>query len=176
MIIKHGKFGIPTEYKGIQMRSRLEGRIAFLLDKLNLRWQYEPKSFLLLSGRFYTPDFYLPDINTWIEGKGLITDEEKRISLEFMKEKNANLILFSMNKILFFSSFDKWNDFYDDCIHIGKCSHCGVYFFTTNLGWYACRHCGAHEGDHDIKYCCLENGQQLFSEVLGNYYEPQGNL
>jgi len=50
--------GIPTIYKGIQMRSKLETKIAMFLDALNIQWQYEPKLFLLSDGTYYKPDFF----------------------------------------------------------------------------------------------------------------------
>ncbi len=45
---------IPTEYKGIQMRSRLEARWAMFFDKLGWGWSYEPIEY---DG--WIPDFLL---------------------------------------------------------------------------------------------------------------------
>ncbi len=61
---------IPTEYNGIQMRSRFEANVALVFDQLGLRWQYEPKSFLFKEAGHYRPDFYLPDHRTWVEVRG----------------------------------------------------------------------------------------------------------
>lgn len=50
---------IPTLYRGVFMRSRLEARWARYLDGLDIQWQYEPRVFNLgKSG--YLPDFFLP--------------------------------------------------------------------------------------------------------------------
>lgn len=46
--------GIPTRYKGITFRSRLEARWAVLFDSFGWPWEYEP---LDLDG--YVPDFVL---------------------------------------------------------------------------------------------------------------------
>lgn len=46
----------PTVYKGVQMRSRLEAGFAVWLDKVNLRWEYEPTAFASPEGQ-YLPDF-----------------------------------------------------------------------------------------------------------------------
>lgn len=46
--------GIPTEFKGIVFRSRLEARWAHFFDSLNWKWEYEP---LDLQG--YIPDFLI---------------------------------------------------------------------------------------------------------------------
>jgi hypothetical protein len=45
---------IPTRYKGVQFRSRLEARWAAMFDLLEWRWEYEPFD---LEG--YIPDFAL---------------------------------------------------------------------------------------------------------------------
>ncbi len=45
---------IPTVYRGIQMRSRLESKWAYVFDALGWRWEYEP---IDLNG--WIPDFVL---------------------------------------------------------------------------------------------------------------------
>jgi hypothetical protein len=46
---------VPTVYRGVRMRSRLEARSAHALDELGIPWVYEPRTF----GR------YLPDFQLW---------------------------------------------------------------------------------------------------------------
>lgn len=46
----------PTTYRGIQMRSRLEARIAAALDRNELMWDYEPRAYGNDRGQ-YLPDF-----------------------------------------------------------------------------------------------------------------------
>ena len=60
---------IPTLYKGIEFRSRLEADAASFFDSLGIRWLYEPQGFLLPSGH-YLPDFYLTELLMWVEVKG----------------------------------------------------------------------------------------------------------
>ena len=51
------------------MRSKTEAACARWLDKNKLKWIYEPEQF---KGKgVYTPDFYLPQINTMVEVKPL---------------------------------------------------------------------------------------------------------
>lgn len=57
-------------YRGVPMRSMLEVRWAMALDMLGIVWQYEPRPVLLPSGRRYRPDFWLPELRTWLEVKG----------------------------------------------------------------------------------------------------------
>jgi hypothetical protein len=60
---------LETEYKGILFRSRLEARWAVLFDSFNLKWVYEPECFILSNGQKYTPDFYINEMNLYIEIK-----------------------------------------------------------------------------------------------------------
>ena len=51
--------GIPTTYKNIQFRSRLEAKWAAFFDLLGWKWQYEPVD---LNG--YIPDFVLEGVES----------------------------------------------------------------------------------------------------------------
>ena len=57
----------PTVYRNVQMRSRTEARAAAWLEQKGWTWIYEPESFILDTQ--YTPDFYIPEIDTLIEVK-----------------------------------------------------------------------------------------------------------
>lgn len=61
---------IETRYKGYRFRSRLEARWAVFFDSLGLKWEYEPEGFDLGFGELYLPDFWLPEMNAWVEIKG----------------------------------------------------------------------------------------------------------
>lgn len=74
--------GVPTEYGGRMMRSRLEARWAASLDLAGLVWSYEPEMFDLPTGVRYVPDFYLPEADTWIEVKAPPWDRAEKL-LEF---------------------------------------------------------------------------------------------
>ncbi len=65
-----GVQAIPTSYRGVSFRSRLEATWAYNLDAWGISWSYEPEGFTLPSGARYLPDFWLPDIRTWLEVKG----------------------------------------------------------------------------------------------------------
>lgn len=65
-----GVRSIPTEYAGVTFRSRLEATWAYNLDAWGIRWSYEPEGVILPSGARYLPDFWLPEIRTWLEVKG----------------------------------------------------------------------------------------------------------
>jgi hypothetical protein len=61
---------IPTTYKGIQMRSRMEAQVAFLLDQISWPSEYEGESIMLSNGVSYTPDFHLTERSVVIECRG----------------------------------------------------------------------------------------------------------
>jgi hypoxanthine phosphoribosyltransferase len=44
-----------------------ERRFARILDFYRLRWEYEPHTFPLTERESFTPDFYLPDLDVYIE-------------------------------------------------------------------------------------------------------------
>jgi hypothetical protein len=69
---------IPTDYAGTTFRSRLEADWAATLDGSGIRWQYEPELITLPSGTTYLPDFWLPEIGTWLEVKGPSTPRKEK--------------------------------------------------------------------------------------------------
>ena len=52
---------LPSWYRGVQFRSRMEARWAAYFDLLNLNWIYEPEGYELPSGN-YCPDFQINDM------------------------------------------------------------------------------------------------------------------
>ena len=78
---------IPTFYNGIRFRSRIEARWALFYDEIGVKWEYEKEGFDL--GKdigWYVPDFYLHELDIWIEIKGGFPTILERRKLEAMKE------------------------------------------------------------------------------------------
>lgn len=62
---------IPSQYAGITFRSRLEARVAVLLDQLKIEWEYEYEPVHVPQmDAIYLPDFWLPNLRCYIEVKG----------------------------------------------------------------------------------------------------------
>jgi hypothetical protein len=62
---------IDTLYRNCYFRSRLEARWAVFFDVMKIAWRYEPEAYRVGPHNLaYLPDFYLPDLGTWIEVKG----------------------------------------------------------------------------------------------------------
>jgi hypothetical protein len=84
--ISHGKRGI---YAGIFMRSSWEIAVAKYFDSKGITWQYEPRAFpIIVNGKnyTYTPDFYLPIQNCYIEVKGYWRDNAREKFEQFEKD------------------------------------------------------------------------------------------
>lgn len=74
---------IQTRYAGHHFRSRLEARWAVFFDALGLKWQYEPQGYTVgATKRPYLPDFYLPEVQSFVEVKG----EKERLDLELLAD------------------------------------------------------------------------------------------
>lgn len=84
-------------YKGIWMRSTWELAYAKYLDALKIRWQHEPKMFVLRNGQRYIPDFYLPDKNEWHEVKGWM-DKRGESKIRRFKQTYPSEKLIIINK------------------------------------------------------------------------------
>lgn len=89
-LVPTGYRGKGTWYKGIRMRSGLEAEFARQLDEAELEWQYEPRRFRL-SWCTYTPDFYLPELDIWVETKGWMDEVSKRKVESFRRETRKTL-------------------------------------------------------------------------------------
>ena len=69
---------VETDYNGIRYRSRTEARWALFLDVLGLPHHYEVETFDLKVDNqqvLYSPDFWLPKQDCWLEIKGEEPDE-----------------------------------------------------------------------------------------------------
>jgi hypothetical protein len=89
-----GKAGIRKDIdKTIYFYSRWEANVARLFNYFDIKWIYQPRAFDLISQN-YTPDFYLPDYNTYIEVKNFLWEYSKIRDKKFRKlYPNINLFL-----------------------------------------------------------------------------------
>ena len=80
-----GKAGIRNDISNsIYFYSRWEANIARLFNFLGIKWIHQPQSFNLNS-QTYTPDFYLPDYNLYIEVKNFMWKYSKLRDEKFRK-------------------------------------------------------------------------------------------
>lgn len=77
------KAGIRSDVSPtIYFFSRWEANYARLLNYLGVKWIHQPKTFQLKTQR-YTPDFYLPKLDTYIEVKNYLSDYSKNRDRQF---------------------------------------------------------------------------------------------
>jgi len=87
------------KYKGINMRSGYEIGYAKYLDRNIIKWEYEPKTFDL-GNTAYTPDFYLPESDTYVEIKGWMRKEASIKIKKFIKQNpNIKYLLLGERKL-----------------------------------------------------------------------------
>ena len=151
-----GKWSIPTAYGGIRFRSKLEAGWAEFFDRHRIEWAYEPEGFAF-EGVCYLPDFYLPEIKTIVEVKGVLdaADNKKLSSIAPVAAKNGVMIILAQAPAgECFSlvepspqrqdeqfGYDKAN------IELVRCAKCrSWYFLDTEMAW-ACLACGYYDGD-----------------------------
>lgn len=82
-------------YKNINFRSSWERIFAEWLDQHKLEWGYEVKRFYFKTKEMsYLPDFYLKDLDCYVEIKGWMSDKTKeRLDLFHIEFPNIKLIL-----------------------------------------------------------------------------------
>lgn len=97
---KYGKYYIGKRGK-VWMRSTWEIALAEWYDFHGVKWQYEPKYFVVGKGTWrgetYTPDFYLPKEKQYVEVKGYLNKSNAR-KMEAFKTKYPEIKLVMFRK------------------------------------------------------------------------------
>lgn len=88
-----------SPFQGIVcFRSFWEAAYARYLDSINELWYYEIDTFELLNEMTYTPDFFLPRLNKFVEIKGRCWNEESKKFQKFQEEYPFDLeVLFGQD-------------------------------------------------------------------------------
>lgn len=95
-----------TEYQGVMFDSTWEVRIAKDLDANHVAWK-RPEKMKLSSGQHYTPDFYLPSYDVYLDPKAYVhphrvEDTSNRIAL-FEQDYKTKVIVITEEKNLSWS-------------------------------------------------------------------------
>jgi hypothetical protein len=78
----------------VHFKSRGERRIASLLDKHKIEWEYEKTGFRLReTNELYYPDFYVNELDLWIEVKYLLRESDLRKFRLLEKESESIRLL-----------------------------------------------------------------------------------
>lgn len=144
---------IPVNYKGRPFRSMTEARWAIFLDAMGIKWEYEKDGYSINGHLGYIPDFYLPELNAWLEVKGEMKEIDKLKISEFVKQKGEPLIIgygnieFKAPQLGFPKSvnFDR-PDMNDQII---QCTMCRKIYFSRRLPETICPVCGTINHPHE---------------------------
>jgi hypothetical protein len=64
-----------------KFKSKFERNLSTAFRKRRLQFEYEPRKFKFIQPeikRTYTPDFWLPEVGTYVESKGKLTPEDRK--------------------------------------------------------------------------------------------------
>lgn len=142
---------IPTRYRDILFRSKLEADWARTFDGLGLEWEYEPEG-MYLGNLFYLPDFWLPAAKQYVEVKGVMDEMSLRkavlLALEVDRPRPNPLVVrvaFALPGLRFTGLFvtppgQRLQDVVADMgTTISRCGSCGVAaFYRDQTGCVAC--------------------------------------
>lgn len=150
---------IETVYNGYRFRSRLEARWAVFFDALGIKYEYEPEGFRFPDGSCYLPDFYLPELNTFFEVKGIMNDADMHKINQLLKYSGKPVVIGYAD--MSFQASDLWHDehpqpdgtFYytfasKEYSLLIYCYECKKYSFMGQSGCWICQSCGADDGDY----------------------------
>lgn len=86
---------LPSIFRGITYRSRVEARWAVFLYYMGVKAQYEPEGFDL-DGTPYLPDFYVTEWDIYIEVKGAIPGGSERRKCQLLAEATGKRVLLAV--------------------------------------------------------------------------------
>lgn len=170
---------IPTVYKQVQLKSRLEADVAFLVENLGYKWLYEPQSYLLKDGTHYLPDYYLPELKLFIEcrgyesikgeyqiegfaemiacgeiGPGLVKRQAIPQDCEFAYRDIYNgyldYLVIGPNDCTFYECTARFGIDKSEDATLCECDKCKRWFFAGTSGSYQCRYCGRWDGNNHL--------------------------
>jgi len=145
--------GIPTVYRGVRMRSRLEARWAAMFDLLHWPWQYEP----------FDLEGYIPDFSLSFDAGPLVLEIKPEIEIEALRQHVRKILaggwrrellvlgarLFDADRIGIIGDDHAIADGGEIEIDHGiafSCLSCGEVSIRSDALSWRCRACGVDEG------------------------------
>jgi len=167
---------IPTTYRGVRFRSRLEAQYATFFDAIGTVWQYEPEGYISGSTK-YLPDFWLPDVASRGKPGGVYFEVKPGSPLEGEIHK-ARMVSWGAKKPVVIAvaspmagrheSMHEYvggdNPWEDDGLSFGRCDDCrrvSIDFYAS----FRSKPCTCALGEFDPIDARLEEARQGF----GNY-------
>lgn len=130
---------IPTDYKGVAFRSRLEARWAVYFDFFGIKWEYEKEGYVLGEVGAYLPDLWLPQVRMWAEVKPASFEDWQidKCHTLFLATKSRCLLLDGAPECRsYFSTMAArtafvGDDYFLDADYLAE----GRFFCSTGAGW-----------------------------------------
>lgn len=157
---------IPTRYRGILFRSKLEADWALTFDQLGLAWDYEKEGHYF-GTQFYLPDFWLPRSQQFVEVKAVWepADVKKALALCchmdqrcYPPARGPEIVLVRCEPSGHFFGWPRGLNLNDDVsfadamleqthhLSLLRCLVCTGWYFAVEEGDYTCACCGAEDG------------------------------
>ena len=177
---------IETIYNGYRFRSRLEARWAVFFDAAGIEYQYEAEGYKLSNGMNYLPDFWLPQLDCWVEIKGEWPSDEDWLKMCFLANDSTYRVLLlgqipiSNNdlpdnyygvKIYGFYP-DGTLDYHDDSLCFCQCDLCEKWGFVYEgrIRQCGCRNTDRVYGNRDkVEDAYRKAGSFAMSSLLPGY-------
>jgi len=155
---------IDTIYNGYKFRSRLEARWAVFFDELEIKYKYEVEGFDLGDAGWYLPDFWLPEIEAWIEVKPIPnhignTDEDNKARA--LRDETGFPVLICGG-----APKESWHRFYGYWENKGILESCESYA-TFQSSW--CDSIEILVIEEDPNFAIVNNGNQKLDAVKTIY-------
>lgn len=162
--MRQDKWSIPTMYNGTRFRSKLEADWARFFDKHRMKYAYEPEGFNL-GGVWYLPDFYLPEIKTFVEVKGVLeeVDKEKIFALARAAAPKGIMVILAEapvgERYMLAHPTPQEIDlpetdleaYLDNEVCLALCAKCNTWYFIETMQGWGCTACGFADGDQTFK-------------------------
>lgn len=90
---------IETRYNNYRFRSRLEARWAIWLDTLGIKYEYEKEGYDFGDDGWYLPDFWLSELQCWLEIKGTTATHEESNKAFLLAERSGYPVILCAGSI-----------------------------------------------------------------------------
>jgi hypothetical protein len=145
---------IETNFDGHLFRSRTEARWAVFFKAATIRYEYEKEGFNF-SGRWYLPDFWLPEMGLWFEVKGdQPTAEEQALCRELSIQSRHGVLLAvgapePQENVIWFPSEHEQEDPFSGgryCLADDRKNDGEFCLMSDSLGWFSIGGAGTNVG------------------------------
>jgi hypothetical protein len=159
---------IPTVYRGVRYRSKLEADYARAFDTLRLEHEYEREG-AYYGDVFYFPDFFLPQSQQYVEVKGVFQPDDCRKIQALLanvpprlhtSDECPDIRVVACEPDGVFRGWVRrdgspleWFDFLTKQsvrVELMQCARCRGWWFCDPEWSWRCQCCGAYEGNGHV--------------------------